>query len=75
VNIEWPAEDAGVVASGVLLFENCSFESANDVEASDTVYAIMSPSQGPTIRVVASTLAPSFEDWFAPDCADCRLEP
>jgi hypothetical protein len=75
VNIEWPGEDAAGVASGVLLFENCSFDSASDVEPSDTVYAVMSPSQGPTIRVVGSTLSPTFKDWFAPDCADCRLEP
>jgi Calx-beta domain len=75
VRIEWPAPAAGVVATGTLLFEGCFFDRANDVEASDTVYAVTSRSQGPTIRVVSSTLAPSFKDWFAPDCADCRLEP
>jgi hypothetical protein len=75
VRIEWPAAVAGVEATGALLFENCLFDSANDVEASDTVHAITSPSQGPSIRVVSSTLSPSFEDWFTADCVDCQLEP
>jgi hypothetical protein len=75
VRIEWPAPMAGVVATGTLHFENCFFDRANDVEASDTVYAVTSRNQGPTIRVVASTLSPAFKDWFAPDCTDCRQDP
>jgi len=58
-----------------LLFENCEFDQASDVEATDTVYAVNSLTQGPTIRVVSSTLAPSFAGFFAPGCTDCRVQP
>lgn len=75
VRIEWPAPNAGVEATGTLLFENCSFDRANDVEASDTLYAVTSRDQGPTIRVIASTLSSAFQDWFAPGCTDCRQDP
>lgn len=77
VSVYWELEGSGVAPPGphLLRFRECRFEAANDVEPSDTVYAVDSPTEGGSIVIEGSTLGPRFADFFAPGCQDCSLEP
>lgn len=75
VPLQWPAAAEGQAVVANLLIEGCRFEQADDVEASDTLYAVSSRGVGPTIRIVSSTMTAAFEDWFAPGCLDCQVTP
>jgi hypothetical protein len=85
MQIQWPASGPGPgpgptpvpppPPAGSLLIENCRFDQASDVEATDTVYAVSSRGPGPTIRILSSLLPATFKGWFAPGCGDCQVGP
>lgn len=58
-----------------LVFEGCQFEVEADVDPTDTVFAVDSPSAEGAVIVRSSTLGSGFRDWFTPACADCTLAP
>lgn len=75
VLIQWPPAGPTPAPTGNLLIENCRFEQASDVEATDTLYAVSSRGPGPTVRIVSSVLPSTFSGWFAPGCLDCQAVP
>jgi hypothetical protein len=59
---------------GRLVFQDCRFELAGDVEPDDLVYAVESHVDELGVTLRSSTLGSGFVDWFSPACAGCVLE-
>lgn len=72
-SVQWLSAPTG--AAPHLLFDHCRFDRAANVEDSDDVYAVSSPTGYGAIEVRASTLGPGFKDWFAPGCVGCVVDP
>lgn len=58
---------------GRLVFKDCRFQAAPDVEANDQIYGIQNPDVDAAISVESSSLGDGFTGWFAPDCAGCVM--
>jgi hypothetical protein len=68
-------DSAPVPGPHELLFSGCRFEVATNFKSTDTIYGVEEPTGEGKVVVEASTLGSGFAGWFAPACADCRLEP
>ncbi len=75
-SLRWTTEDQPEPPPGEqqLSLDSCELLLDDDIEASDTVYAVDNPNPGGAVIVHNCKLGPGFEDWFAPGCADCRIE-
>lgn len=62
-----------VPGSHQLLFDNCQFVLAPDVEADDRV-SVISAGPGGSVIVRGSSYGPGIAGWFADPCADCQLQ-
>ncbi|HEX6276171.1 MAG TPA: Calx-beta domain-containing protein [Polyangiaceae bacterium] len=60
---------------GTLLFQDCRFELAGDVETDDLVYAVESLIDDLGVTVRGGALGAGFVDWFSPECGACVREP
>jgi hypothetical protein len=67
----------GAHASGAghLVFDDCRFERARDVELDDPLYALENIDVDASVEVVSGKLGAGFSDWFAPACSGCRMAP
>lgn len=61
--------------AGHLVFDDCRFELAGDVELDDPLYALQNVDADATVEVVSGELGTGFSDWFAPACSGCRMAP
>lgn len=57
-----------------LLFDECQFVLAPDIEATDTV-SVLSVEPGGSVLVRGSSYGPGIVGWFADPCDDCQLLP
>lgn len=71
VRVVWPD---GATGAGSLAFEDCRFELAGDVEATDSVSIAESAAAGGEL-VIRGSSAGCACDWFATTCLGCSLEP
>jgi hypothetical protein len=60
---------------GTLLFTDCHFELAADVEADDQVFAIDNRNPDVSVSVMNARLGSGFVDLFSDDCVSCTSAP
>jgi hypothetical protein len=58
-----------------LVFTDCEFKLAQDVEPDDQVYAIENADVAAAVELVSGQLDSGFADWFAPECSGCTRAP
>ena len=77
VSLAAQSQALGAHAPGVgrLLFNDCRFELAQDVEPDDVIYALDNVDAEVVVEVVAGQLGAGFADWFSPTCSGCALTP
>jgi hypothetical protein len=56
-----------------LVFSDCQFKLAQDVEPDDEIYVVENADVDAVIDIVSSQLDAGFSDWFAPACHGCSL--
>lgn len=59
--------------AGRLVFNDCHFQLAADVEPDDEIHAVENVDTDATIEVVSGQLGAGFADWFAQTCRGCKL--
>lgn len=57
-----------------LVFDNCSFQVADNVEDTDEVYALQTVGPQANVIVRNSTLGPRMTDWAHESCDTCTVE-
>lgn len=73
ISVIWAPLAAEVPPTSILLFRDCVFQTADDVESTDVVHLLESTTEGGRLVVINGDNTNCQCDWMAPTCIGCEV--